>query len=219
MSSSLQLKRGNRRRSGKSRRPKTLRSGTYAYPAPVTLTPNRTYMLQFSNTITVTSTVGGIISGMIPCDPSAILAAPFAVGAMFPEWTNAATLFSAIKCVQLECHFSPSSSDEVKGDSSIGIAIASNRTSISNFAVSYIAVSDNTDRQLWNPTLDTSGRGRYHALKHNKSLLWGGVATPASSAAIYAGCVGGIGMYGSTAVSLQLFTIVVVGTYLMSQRA
>lgn len=156
---------------------------------------------------------------MIPCDPSATLGAPFASGAMFNEWSTVATLFSAIKCIQLECHIEPSSSDEVKGDSSIGFAIASNRTSIANFATTYLATVDNADSQRWVPTLDTSGRGRYHSLRHIPSLQWGGTATPASSAAVYAGAVGGIGFYGSTAANLQCFTILVVGTYWLSNRS
>jgi len=198
---------------------KKVMSGRYLYPAPIVISQNQAIRWQFRNLITVTSSVGGIVSGMIPCDPSAVLAAPFAAGAMFPEWTNVATFFSAVKCIQLECYFQPASSDEVKGDSSIGVAIASNLTSISNFATSYVATMDNGDSQTWNPILDQSGRGIYHSLKHRPSLLWGGVATPASSAAVYAGCPGGIGMYQSTAVSLLVYTIRVVGTYLLSVRS
>jgi len=213
--------RSNRRKkSGQKRRgPKKFRSGTYSYPAPIALPPTRSYTIQLSNLITVTSNVGGNISGYIPCDPSAILAAPFAAGAMFPEWTLIAQLFSAIKCVQLECHLSPASSDEVKGDTNIGVIIASNMTSISNFATSYTAISDNADRQTWNPILDQSGRGRYHALRHRPTLQWGGTSTPASSAAVYAGAVGGIGFFGTGAVSLLTFTVMVVGTYRLSQRS
>lgn len=194
-------------------------SGFFKYPAPISIPLNQVIRVQLRNLITVTSNGSGVIAGMIPCDPSATLAAPFAAGALFPEWTNFGTLFSGIKCVQLECTFMPSSSDEVKGDASIGVAIAGNLTSISNFATSYIATMDNGDSQHWNPTLDTSGRGVYHSIKHRKSLLWGGTATPASSAAVYAGAVGGIGMYASTAVSLNLFSIRVVGTYLLSSRS
>jgi len=176
-------------------------------------------MFQFRNLITVTSSVGGVVSGMIPCDPSATLGAPFAAGALFNEWTSIATLFSAIKCIQLECYARSGSSDEVKGDASIGIAIATNLTSIANFATSYLATMDNADSQVYNPVLDTTAKGAYHALKHRPSLNWGGTSTPASSSAVYAGAVGGIGFYGSTAVSLQVMTIQVVGTYLLSQRS
>jgi hypothetical protein len=213
------MRRNSQRQNKKKGGAKTLRSGIRNYPAPHIVSLNQSHVFQLKNLITVTANGSGVIAGMIPCDPSATLAAPFASGAMFNEWTNIATLFSAIKCIQLECHFEPSSSDEVKGDSSIGIAIAGNLTSISNFATSYLATVDNADSQRWNPILDTSGRGRYHSIRHRPSLNWGGTATPASSAAVYAGAVGGIGMYGSTAVNLQAFTILVVGTYLLSNRS
>jgi len=202
----------------KPRRKRQIVSGYQQYPAPYKVV-NKTYVIQFRNLITVTSNGSGVISGMIPCDPSATLSAPFASGALFPEWTNVAALFSAIKCIQLECTFVPSTSDEVKGDSQFGVSIAHNRTSISNFATSYAATEDNEDSQTWNAILDQSGRGRYHAFRHLKSLNWGGTATPASSAAVYAGAVGGIGMYCSTAVSLQLFTVHVCATYVLGQRS
>lgn len=211
--------RRTKRQGKRSQGGKSVRSGSRNYPAPITIPLNDSKVFQFRNLITVTSNGSGVVAGMIPCDPSATLAAPFASGALFNEWSTVATLFSAIKCVQLECQFEPSSSDEVKGDSSIGFAIAGNLTAISNFATSYLATVDNADSQRWNPVLDTSGRGRYHAIRHRPSLNWGGTATPASSAAVYAGAVGGIGMYGSTAISLQVFTILVVGTYVLSNRS
>jgi hypothetical protein len=207
------------RRSSRRKGERKVTSGFYRYPAPIVIPLNQAIRVQMRNLITVTSSVGGIISGMIPCDPSAVLAAPFAAGAMFNEWSSWAALFSAIKCVQLECTFMPSSSDEVKGDASIGVAIAGNLTSIANFATSYLAAMDNGDSHHWNPVLDTSGRGIYHSIRHRPSLNWGGTSTPASSSAVYAGAVGGIGMYASTAVSLNLFTIRVVGTYLLSNRS
>jgi len=207
---------GSRRRGGR----KLLASGTNKYPAPKRYVGASTIVFQFRNLITVTSNGSAIISGFIPCDPSATLAAPFAPGAMFNEWTSVATLFSQIKCLQLECHFSPASADDVKGDTSIGVVIAGNLTSISNFATSYVATMDNVDSQNWNPLMDHSGRGRYHAIRHRPTLAWGGTSTPASSAAIYAGCVGGIGMYGSfNANATNFFNILVVGTYLLAQRS
>jgi len=200
---------------------KTVTSGYGRYPSPISKPLNQAIVFQFRNLIAVTSNGSAVVSGTIPCDPSAILAAPFAAGAMFPEWaSNIQPLFSSVKCIQLECFFQPSTVDEVKGDSTLGVAIAGNLTSIANFAISYLATMDNGDSQDWNPMLDTSGRGRYHAIRHRKSLLWGGTATPASSAAIYAGAPGGIGVYGSfPAINSQVFTIRVVGTYLLSSRS
>jgi len=208
-------KKSERKKGGK----RLVKVGYNLYPQPYRMPATNTFLIQFRNLITITANGSGVVSGMIPCDPSATLAAPFASGAMFTEWTNVASLFSQIKCLQLECTFYPSSQDEVKGDTSIGMAIATNITSISNFATSYVATMDNAMSQSWPFIMDQSGIGRYHALKHKKSLAWGGTATPASSAAIYAGCVGGIGIYCSTAISLQCATVMVVGTYLVSQRS
>jgi len=211
-------------RRGKSKKKKgggkgLVKVGFQLYPKPYKMPPTNTFLMQFRNLITITANGSGVVSGMLPCDPSATLAAPFASGAMFNEWTNVAALFSQIKCLQLECTFQSSSQDEVKGDSSIGMAIASNLTSISNFATSYLATMDNAESQSWPFIMDQSGIGRYHSMRHKRSLNWGGTATPASSAAIYAGCVGGIGIYCSTAINLQCATVMVVGTYLLSQRS
>lgn len=209
-----------KRRRAPMRRRSSRRSNRRAFPSPFRMPPTRQQIFQFRNLITCTSNGSGIISGMIPCDPSATLAAPFAAGAMFNEWSSVATLFSQIKCIQLECWFHANTTDEVKGDIQTGLAMATNITSISNFATSYLATADNADSQLWTSLNDNSGRPRYHALKHRRSLGWGGVATPAASAANYIGCVGGIGIYGSSyVINTQYFTIKVVGTYRLAQRS
>lgn len=81
------------RRSSRRKGERKVTSGFFRYPAPIVIPLNQAIRVQMRNLITVTSSVGGIISGMIPCDPSATLAAPFAVGAMFNEWSSWAALF------------------------------------------------------------------------------------------------------------------------------
>jgi hypothetical protein len=213
-------KRRARRKGGRKSRPsrgRMITSGYRSYPGPVTIPLNQRLMLQFRNIITVTSSAGGIVDGTIPCNPAAILAAPFPAAALFPEWTDVSPLFAQVKCVQLECTYR-SCYVETKGDTLMNLGISGNLQSNGNPG-SYTVVIDNGDSQTWTPTLDTACRGAYHAIRHLPSLQWAAIASPFPSGNNYIGCPGGIGCYGSGyPVSTQLFNIHVVGTYLFQSR-
>lgn len=158
------------------------------------------------------------MDGTIPCAPESVLAAPFPAASLFPEYSSISTLYSHIKCIQLEITFMPCTSDEVKGDATIGLVISGNL--MRNGAPgSYAGAVDNGDSQSWNPVLDVSGRGRYHAIKHRPSLQWN-VSTTTGNTVNYSGCPGGIAMFGSGFLpSTAVFTALVVGSYLVSSRS
>jgi hypothetical protein len=206
-----------RQRKGRGMQVVTL--GTRKYPTPATINLNRVVKMQFRNFITITSNGSGIVNGILPCSPLATLAAPFPVSAMFPEYAAYSALYANVKCVQFEATFYAATSDEVKGDTSIGMAISSNLQT-ATAPGSYSVIADNGDSQLWPSLLDTTASGRYHAFKHGRGLLWAASGTPVPDSNAYAGCPGGIGVYGSGyANSTLIATVTVVGTYLFKSRA
>jgi hypothetical protein len=204
-------------RKSRPRRERKIASGYQLYPAPLSIPLGNSVRIQLRNIITVTSDGSGVVNGTIPCNPAATLSAPFPSAALFSEWTNWSTVFAQVKAVQLECTFR-SAYVETKGDTITNLAISGNLQS-NGAPGSYAVVIDNGDSQTWPLTLDTAGVGRYHAIKHKKSLQWAAIASPFPSGNNYVGCPGGIGMYGSSyPVSTHLFDILVVGTYLLSSR-
>lgn len=204
------------RRGGQTQR--FVMSGYQRYPAPLRLPPTRRYRMQLRNVVNITSNGSGVISGAIPCDPSVTLSATFQSVAMFTEWTSLAGLFSLVRCIQLECTFLPLSLDEVKGDVNGSLSISSN-LQVASAPGSYGLTDDNTDSQLYPFTGDTSGRGRYHAVRHRPTLTFMVVGTPSSST-IYSGCPGSIGIFcNPVAASTIYMSVQIVGTYEFMSRS
>jgi hypothetical protein len=168
--------------------------------------------------VNVTSNGSGLIAGFIPCDPSSTLSSTFQTVAMFTEWSSLAALFSQIRCVQLEVTFVPLSLDEVKGDTTYSISISSN-LQVATTPGSYGVVDDNCDSQLYPFATDTSGRGRYHALRHSPKLGFSSIGTPASST-IYSGCPGAIQIFASPLANSTIYlSCQIVGTYDLMSRS
>lgn len=186
------------------------------YPGPIEIPLNQSYMIQLRGFFGATTDGSGNIAGMIPCDPSATLSSVFGSVAMFNQWSSWVVLFRNIKCVAFEVKMLPCYTDEVKGDIAHALIVSGNLQAQIT-ASNYGGLSDNTDSQLYNPTLDTASKGLYHSIRHRKSLQWADVNTPVPGG--YAGCPGSISFYGAGfPASTQLVLIHVTGTYLLSNR-
>jgi len=193
-------------------------TGFRKYPGPITIPQRQTLMMQFANTLGVTSNGSGIIAGVLQCDPSITYAAPFSAIAAFSEWTDIVPLFAQVKCVQLEIIIYPTTTDEVKGDILPPLALGGS-LAVGSTPASYAVVIDNTDSQEYPILLDTTGRGRYHAIRHSRNLQFAAVSSPTPSTSIYAGCPGGIAIYGGAfPANTQIASVTIRGTYLLRCR-
>jgi hypothetical protein len=161
----------------------------------------------------------GVFQAVIPCDPSVTLSSAWGSVPLFGEYTDWLALFGNIKCVQLEVKMLPQSIDEVKGDTPGVLCIASNLNT-NTLPTSAQSLADNTDSQFWNFINDSTGIGRYHAMRHKKSLEWATTGVPVPSSNSYIGCPGAIGFYANgLPVSTGIISVHVVGTYLLMNRA
>lgn len=191
-------------------------NGNRRYPGPITIPLNQALMIQVGGVTALSSSAGGIIAGVLPCDPTATLAAPFSVGVMFPQYSNWSLNFSRVRCVQLDINLVPVQANETKGDIDAVLAIAGN---IQNTTApsSYADLINNSDSQIYPILLDDRGLGRYHAIRHTKALLWASSVSPVPTPSLYAGCPGGIAFYGAGfPASTQFGTIRITGTYMVS---
>lgn len=197
----------------------TVLSGYHRYPAPIKMPLSQQFRMQLSGAVGISTNSSGVIAGVLPCDPSVTLAAPFTATAMFAEWSNLLALFTQVKCIQLDVRIVPNQVDETKGTLDAVVAIAGNlQVTTTPSAISDL--SDNPDCQLYPVLLDTAGVGRYHAIRHTNRLIFSSTASPNPSSSIYTGCPGGIAFYGSgLPVSTQLMNILYYGTYVFSTRS
>jgi hypothetical protein len=188
-------------------------NGGRRYPGPITIPLNQVVTVQLCGTAALLSNGSGVIAGVIPCDPTTTLSAPFTSGVMFPQFSSWNLLFSQVKCVQLDVVIVPATVDEVKGDVDAVLAIAgqlSNTTTPS----SYADLNNNSDSQTYPVLLDTRGLGRYHSIRHTQDLLWASSVSPVPTPSLYAGCPGGIGLYGSGfPLSSSIGSLRITGTY------
>lgn len=189
-----------------------------AYPGPMIVRPSTKYVFQFRNVVSAVSNGSGVCAGVIPCDPSVTLSATFQSVVLFTEWSAITAFFGRIKCRQLECTLTPETTNETKGDTTANLVIASNLMA-NTVPSSYQTVADNADSQQWPLFTDLSGRGIYHSMRHQRSLVPASTGTPFPNTNIYAGTPGGIAIYGAGfPISSTLCLIRIVGTYELSQR-
>ncbi len=214
-------KRTNAQRRGTSRKAKReakIRSGFQLYPAPIREALTQTIRMQLRNVAVLTSDSSGNVATYVPCDPSVNFSSELGGGSQFPEWATWATLFSHVKCVQLELVLKPATT-ETKGDITNSLALSGN-LQLAASPGTYQGVMDNADSQIYPVMFDTSGRGCYHAIRHRKNLEWASTNTPFPNSDIYSGCPGAIQIFGSGFQnSTGLCDVQVVGTYLVAIRS
>ena len=197
----------------------TVMSGHQRLPGPINVPMSQAVMLTFRQQQALTSNSSGVIAVFISCDPSAATVAPLVVSsALFNDWSSVFQLFKQVKCVQFDLRIEPTASNETKGDFVPNLAISGSLTT-SSTPSTYQSVVDNQDSQIYPILKDQSGKGRYHAIRHTRQLEWASTASPAPSTSIYAGCPGGIGIYGDTfPVSSTIASLLITGTYLLRVR-
>jgi len=206
------------RKSTRRRASRYMLSDYRRYPAPIQRTPRSQIVIQLRNYFLGTTNGSGVFAAVIPCDPSATLSATFGSTALFPEWSDWLALFGSVKCIQLEVKLHSATTDEVKGDVNRGLIMAGNLQNVT-VPSNYTSVADNADSQSWNVLQDTTPTGRYHAIRHSRSLEWAAASLPVPSNSNYIGCPGGIAFYGDTMpANLTICTVHVVGTYKLMNR-
>jgi hypothetical protein len=189
------------------------------FPAPITIPIKQSWPFQLRNVLTMSTDGSGVLAGVIPGNPNATLSSAFGSVALFPEWTNVAALFSAVRIRQLEITVM-SKYVETKGDVPGTIIIATQYVSSSSFPSSYATASDNQDSQMISITNDTSGRGSYHAMKWPVSIAPAATNDPDPTGDALIGAPGGIALYGNTLpISTSIVQILVVGTYDLFNRS
>jgi len=221
MSSRRRRAKGSKRRAanqGTGRQSGTVLSNYHHYPGPIQMPPSQSIMIQLRNGFAGISNGAGVFGAVIPCDPSLTLSSAFGSVALFPEWTDWLALFGNVKCVQLEVKILPQSIDEVKGDTPGVLNMASNLQTTTTPTTAQ-SVADNSDSQIWNMLSDSTGTGRYHALRHKRSLIFASTSSPVPSSNTYGGCPGGIAFYANgLPINTGVIYVHVVGTYVLMNR-
>jgi hypothetical protein len=190
-------------------------NGNRRYPGPITIPLRQVIMIQVSNSSALASNASGVIAGVIPCDPTATLSAPFTAAAMFPQFADWNLVLGQVRCVQLDVTVTPAQANETKGDINASLAIAGNVQNTTTPS-SYADVMNNSDSQIYPILLDDRGLGRYHAIRHGKELGYASSVSPVPTPSLYQGCPGGIGFYGSGfPVSTTIGALRITGTYQM----
>jgi len=189
-------------------------------PAPMMVSTNKSFTMQFRNVVPVITSAGGVINSYISFDPSVVTQVAFGSGTQFTEWTSASSLFNTVRVKQFEIQICRTYLDETKGDDYQPLVYASVRTGVLSNPGSYQAVIDNGDSQMYNILADSSGKNHYAAVKM-RQVAWATVTTPnpGSSTGIIAGCPGGFVFYGTGyPASTQLGFMKIVGTYQFKTR-
>jgi len=182
---------------------------------PITLPMNRPYLLQMRQFLTC-STSGTSLNTYLSFDPSSTTTAAFGSNTLFGEYAYISALWARIKLVQFEMTMTPSYIDDTKGDNYNSIAIASVPLGTLANPGAYGTVIDNNDSIIWNPLADKSGIAKFYCYKA-KGLGWGPISSPGGTTGL--GCPGSFVFFGSSLpLTLQLFTLKVVGTYLVDNR-
>jgi hypothetical protein len=161
----------------------------------------------------------GTLAGVIPGNPNATLSSAFGSVALFPEWSNVAALFAAVRIRQLEITVM-TKYVETKGDVPGTVIICTQFVSSTSFPSSYATASDNQDSQIISITNDTSGRGNYHAMSWPRKIAPAATNDPDPTGDALIGAPGGISLFGNTLpVSVSMLQILVVGTYDLFNRS
>lgn len=187
------------------------------YPAPFRQNLQTSITVVLTNNLPLTTDGSGVIQAIVPCNPNATTGSNLGAVSLFPEWASWATLFGAIKCIQLEITVMNTTLDETKGDV-VGLLHFGGNLQTATAPSSVSVLEDNIDYQNWNILMDTSGTGRYHALRH-KQLAWAASSSPIPTGTIGAGCPGGIGLYASALpLSTTVGNVRVRGIYKLKSR-
>ncbi len=188
------------------------------YPAPIREALTQSIRIQLRNVAVLSSDGSGNVATYVPCDPSVNFSSALGGGTQFPEWSTWATLFSHVKCVQLELILK-SATTETKGDVTNTLALSGN-LQLSASPTTYQGVMDNVDSQIYAVMFDTANRGCYHAIRHRKTLEWASTNTPTPSSDIYTGCPGSIQIFGTGfQASTALCNVQINATYVLSIRS
>jgi len=123
--------------------------------------------------------------------------------------------FFEVKLVQLEVIIIPEYQDEVKNASQNALAIGGAQNNLVT-PTTYQNVIDNGDSQSYSFLTDTSGKGRYHAIKP-RAVQYASISTPNPGNSL--GCPGCIQLYSSGLPnSTHMFNIQVTGFYCFRSR-
>lgn len=171
--------------------------------------PNSFIVIRLAGQGLISSNGSGVAAAFIPTDPSA---AGLNNGEFTSYWSN---LYGEIKLVSFKVNFMPSFEETKGAVAGQPLAIASNLNN-NTTPTSYGSLTDNADCKMYNVLNDTSAKGYTHYMR-GRSLAYTSVASPATAG--YAGCPGGIAVYGgsytnSTGVTFYMY----VGVYRVRNR-
>lgn len=171
--------------------------------------PNSSVLIRLAGQGLISSGATGVAAAFIPTDPSSS-------GLNNSDFVNYwQELYSEIKLVSFKVNFLPSFEETKGAVAGQPLAIASNLNNTTT-PTSYALLTDNADCKIYNVLNDTSSRGYTHFFK-GKNLAYTSVSSPATAG--YAGCPGGIGVYGSNYTVTQGVTFYMyLGIYRVRNR-